>query len=169
MNKYVFKLVTLVGFLLILLGFMFNAWTLNMTMPGGKEFTESSKIFQGLDLTTFGKNNFLNFDDTFANLIKIFAFILTGISAVSTITAFIDFSIPKDKKKILNVFLIILGALVSLCVILMFVFAIIFIKKNTITQDNGYVLKPIMENGFYFMIMGGFLNGLFSIYLSTSK
>ncbi len=168
MNKFVFKIVTLVGFLMILFGYIIDAWTLNMTMPGGTEFTISSKIFQGFDLTEFGKN-FENFSSFFAKFIRYFAYVLTAFAGLGTILAFIDFSIPKDKKKILNGFILAFGIIASVCVVTMFIFAIVFIKKNTIIQENGYVLKPIMENGFYFMIMGGFVNGLFSIYLSTSK
>ncbi|MGM9971361.1 MAG: hypothetical protein ACI35W_03050 [Anaeroplasmataceae bacterium] len=168
MNKFVFKIVALVGFLMILFGYIANAWTLKMKMPGSNEFEITSKIYQNFNLTEFGKN-FSEFSDFFAKFIRYFAYALTAFAGLITILAFIDFSIPTEKKKILNGFILAFGVIVSICVITMFVFAILFIKKNSIVQTNGYTLTPIMENGFYFMIMGGFINGLFGIYLSTSK
>lgn len=153
---------------MILFGFMVTSWTLKMKMPGNNEFEITAKIYQKFDIREFG-NNFSNFSPLYANFIRYFAIGLAACAGIVTILAFIDFSIPADKKKILNVFILFFGIIVSICVITMFIFAILFIKKNTITQTNGYTLKPIMQNGFYFMIMGGFVNGLFSIYLATSK
>jgi len=77
-------------------------------------------------------------------------------------------SIAAFFQGILNGVKIFFGTVVCLCVISIFVFAILFVKQNDLVKIIGsntrYTMKPSMENGLYFIIMGGFVNGIAGIY-----
>lgn len=167
MNKFVFKIVMLVGTLLMFIGLLSNIWSLEIKMGDYKPFAEIN-IFENFDTTIFC-GNFESFDSSLLTISKYIVIVLISASALSTILVFITFAMKEKSKRILNYFILLFSILVSICVISLFIIDILFIKQNTFVQDNGFTLKPVMETGMYFTIMGGFSTGLFGMYMFFTK
>ncbi len=167
-SKLVFKIVALIGTILILLGILLPAWNMNIKM-GANIPTAKYRIFEQINIIrdTNGENIFPSFNDAFANVVETIAYVLAGTAFLLTVTCYIDNTI-KGANKIFNGVKIFFGTIVCICVISIFVFAILFVKQNDLVKIIGlntrYTMKPSMENGLYFIIMGGFINGIAGIY-----
>lgn len=162
MNKLVFKVVNLIGTLLIILGFLVPVWKLDVKM-GQQTPTISAKIYQNFNLSKLN-GNFSSFDSTLATVVKYLVIGLLVFAIIVTILSFVDVAIDENHKKILNITTLAFACVVCAVVVAIFVLDIIFVRMNTIEQINGYTLRPVMQNGMYFIIMGGFFNGLFMVY-----
>lgn len=162
MNRLVFKVVNCLGTIMIILSTFFSSWSLDVRM-GEQRPTITANIFQKINIAKLN-GNFQKFDDQLAIIVKYFAIALLCCAILVTILSLVEAAIDENHRKLLKIFTLIFAVLVCVCVIVIFVLDIVFVRKNTIVQPNGYTLKPMMENGMYFMIMGGFFNGLFSIY-----
>lgn len=162
MNKLVFKIINLIGTLLIILGFLVPVWKLDVKM-GQQTPSISAKIYQNFNLSKLN-GNFSSFDSTLAVVVKYLVIGLLIFAILVTILSFVDVAIDEDHKKILYITTLVFAFIVCALVVAIFVIDIIFVRLNTIEQVNGYTLRPIMQNGMYFIIMGGFFNGLFMVY-----
>lgn len=162
MNKLVFKVVNLIGTLLIILGFLVPVWKLDVKM-GQQTPTINAKIYQNFNLSKLN-GNFSSFDSTLATVVKYLVIGLLVFAIIVTILSFVDVAIDENHKKILNITTLAFACVVCAVVVAIFVLDIIFVRMNTIEQINGYTLRPVMQNGMYFIIMGGFFNGLFMVY-----
>lgn len=162
MNKLVFKIVNLIGTLLIILGIILPVWKLDVKM-GEQKPTITTKVFQEFNLSKLN-GNFSNFNDNLIVVIKYLVIALLVFAVLVTILSFVEVAIAQEQQKILKLTTLIFACIVCALVISIFVLDIIFVRMNTLEQTNGYTLRPVMLNGMYFIIMGGFFNGLFMVY-----
>lgn len=162
MSKYAFRIITLVGFLIVVLGAILPAWQLDVKMGDIKPLIRTN-IFGSFDTSKFS-GNFSDFDDKLIPSIRSVAITLILTSAISLIILMASTAFKPEHRKPMNGFVVLLSVVTIAATIALFVLNIIFVKQNNIEQANGFTLKPILKNGIYFMIMGGFANGLFSIY-----
>ncbi len=162
MSKYTFRIITLIGFLVILIGIVFPSWQLDVKMGDIKPNIEA-RVFENFDLSKLS-GNFKDFDTKFISLIRLCVIGMIVSSFISLILLFTETLLKPGHRKVVNAFIIIISSITIAAAMALFVFNIIFVKQNTITQANGFTLKPVLKNGIYLMLMGGFANGLFSIY-----
>lgn len=165
MSKYTFRIITLVGFLMILLGLIFPSWQLDVKMGDIKPIIRSS-VF-GKFNTSRLSGNFKEFDTTLIPSIRSVVTALLVTSGLSLLLLFAETALKPEHRKPIEIFVVFLSVITILASIALFVLNIIFVKQNDIVQANGFTLKPILKNGIYLMLMGGFANGLFSIYAVT--
>ncbi len=164
-NKYFFRTLALIGFILILTAMFFKFWNLNIAM-GDLKPTVDARVFGAFDTARFS-GNFAEFDDRFAVIVKYCYIGILTTSFLNIIVLFSSASIALEKRKPFHIISVMLSVLIIICAISIFVLNIIFVKTNTITQDNGFSLTPELLNGVYITIMGGFCAGLFGIYAVT--
>lgn len=162
MSKYTFRIITLFGFLVIVLGIIFPAWQLDIKM-GDIKPNITCHIFESFDLSKLS-GNFVDFNTSMIKFIRSSAIALICASGFCEILLFAETALRPDHRRPINVLIVILSVATILSAIGLFVLNIIFVKQNIITQANGFTLRPVLENGIYFMLMGGFVNGLFSVY-----
>lgn len=162
MSKYTFRIITLIGFLAILIGIVFPSWQLDVRMGDIRPNIEA-RVFESFDLSKLS-GNFQNFSTRFIASIRICVIVMIVTSFISLILLFTETLLKPEHRKPVNGFIIILSAVTIMAAISLFVLNIIFVKQNEITQANGFTLKPVLKNGIYLMLMGGFANGLFSMY-----
>ncbi len=161
-NKYFFRILSLIGFLLILSCLFFKFWNLNVTM-GDLKPTLETRVFEKFDTNAFS-GNFSKFNDLFARITSYCYYAILVASALNAIIFMGSASISINKRKSFHVLTLILSVGILLLAIAIFVFSVIFVKTNTITQENGFKLKPELLNGVYITVMGGFCAGLFGTY-----
>lgn len=162
MSKYTFRIITLFGYLIIVLGLILPAWQLDVKMGEFKP-NITARIFESFDLSKLS-GNFSNFDTTMLPSIRSVVIALISASTIGEILLFASTALKPEHRKAINVIIVMLAVITLLSAIALFVLNIIFVKQNNLTQTNGFTLKPILKNGIYLMLMGGFANGLFSIY-----
>lgn len=165
MSKYTFRIITLFGFIVILLGLIVPAWRLNVKMGDLKPVIES-RIFGTFDMSKLS-GNFEKFDTKMIPSIRTTAITLLSSAALSELILFASGALRPEHRRPANIVVVFFSVITLLAAIGFFVLNIIFVKQNVITQANGFTLKPDLKNGIYFMLMGGFANGLFSIYAVT--
>jgi len=161
-NKYFFRTLSLLGFLLILSGMFFNYWSLDIVMGDLKPDVDA-RVFESFDVAAFS-GNFTDFDDFFATIVRYCYIAILAVGALNIILLFGGASISLDKRKVFHVFNMFFSIVILMLAIAIFVLSIIFVKTNTITQENGFTLVPKLLNGVYITIMGGFCAGLFGAY-----
>lgn len=162
MSKYAFRIITLIGFLIVILGTILPAWQLDVKMGDIKPEIKTS-IFGSFDTSKFS-GNFSDFDDSMLPSIRSVAITLLATSGISLILLMAGTAFKEEHRKPINGVVVLLSVVTIAATIALFVLNIIFVKQNNIEQANGFTLKPILKNGIYLLIMGGFANGLFSIY-----
>jgi hypothetical protein len=161
-NKYFFRTLALLGFLLIVSSLFLNYWRLDIIM-GDLKPNVDARIFESFDVAAFS-GNFSKFDDFFAGIVRYCYIAILAITALNIILLFGSASLQLDKRKPFHVLIMLLSIIILMLAIAIFVLSIIFVKTNTITQENGFTLEPKLLNGVYITIMGGFCAGLFGSY-----
>lgn len=164
-NKYFFRALSLIGFVLIVSAMFFNFWKLDIVM-GDLKPNVDARVFEQFDIAAFS-GNFKDFNDTFPRIVKYCYVGLLSAATLNIILLFSSASLQLEKRKPFHVLSVMLSVVIIMCSIAIFVLNIIFVKTNTITQENGFTLSPTLLNGVYITIMGGFCAGLFGIYSVT--
>lgn len=161
-NKYFFRILSLIGFFLIVATLFLKFWNLNVTMGDLKPNLET-RVFEKFDTQAFS-GNFVKFNDMFAQITRYCYYAILIASMLNVIILMGSASVNINKRKPFHVITIFLSISILILAISIFVFSIIFVKTNTITQENGFKLKPELLNGIYITVMGGFCAGLFGTY-----
>lgn len=129
MNKLVFKIINLIGTLLIILGFLVPVWKLDVKM-GQQTPSISAKIYQNFNLSKLN-GNFSSFDSTLAVVVKYLVIGLLIFAILVTILSFVDVAIDEDHKKILYITTLVFAFIVCALVVAIFVIDIIFVRIST--------------------------------------
>ena len=161
-NKYFFRTLSRIGFLLILSSVFLKFWNLDINM-GDLKPDVGARVFGSFDTAAFS-GNFEEFDTLFADIVRYCYLGILAVTGLDIIILFGSASLSFEKRKPLHIIIMILSVCILLLAIAIFVLNIIFVKTNTITQENGFTLKPELLNGVYITIMGGFCAGLFGAY-----